>query len=124
MDGQYVRLYYLHLVTGHIRGDLAGPQSEAICIDGVHLIADRGNVENQAEIFQREILGCGRRIDSETRKWEDAASLPLLNGCLDLGSPHEVGLIGSGRPLVRNGNIIVRASHFVLGAVTATEYFS
>lgn len=76
-------------------------------------------MEDQAEILQREILGCRGRIDSKARKGEYASALPLFDGCLDLRSPHEVGLIGSGRPFVRDRNIIVWASHFMLRAVTA-----
>lgn len=78
-------------------------------------------MKDQAEIFQREIMGRGSRINSKAREREDASALPLFDGRLDLRSPHEVGLVGGGGSFVGNGDIIVRALHLVLGAITATR---
>lgn len=45
--------------------------------------------------------------------------MPLLDGGLDLRGPHQIGLIGSCGPLVRDRNIVVRASDLMFGAITA-----
>lgn len=107
--------------TGHIRRDLAGPQSEAVGIDGVHLIADRSNMEDQAKILERVILGSGSGVDPEAGKGEDSRPLPLFDGRLDLRRPHQVRLIRSSRPLIRERDVVVRASYLMLGTVAATH---
>lgn len=104
-----------------IRGDLAGPKSKPISIHGAHFIADGGNMEDQPKVFDRKVLRCRRWVNVEAWERENASSLPLLDGGLDLGSPHQIGLVGRSRSLIGNRHVVIRASDLMLGTVTTTK---
>lgn len=98
--------------------DVASPEGEVIRIDGGQLVVQSGDVINQSEVFERIEMRHGSRIQTKAREREDSRPLPLGDGGFDLGRPHEVGLVGSGRSLsIGNLHIVVRASDLVLGAV-------
>jgi hypothetical protein len=62
----------------------------------------------------------GRRVNSKARERENACSLPLSNRGLDLGRPHKVRLVGSGRALrIGNLHVVIRTSDLVLSTVAA-----
>lgn len=104
-----------------IRRNLTGPKGKPVSIHGTHLIADGSDVENQPKIFNRIVLRCRCWVDIKARERENSSSLPLLDGGLNLRGPHQIGLVGSCRPFIRNRHIVVRASDLVLGTVTATQ---
>lgn len=102
---------------------MASPEGEVIRIDGGQLVVQGGDVVNQSEVFERIEMGHGSRIQTKAREREDSRPLPLGDGGFDLGRPHEVGLVGSGRSLsIGNLHIVVRASDLVLGAVATTVW--
>lgn len=79
-----------------------------------------GNVVDQAQILKRVQVRHRRRVDMQGREWEDTGCLPLGDRCLDLGSPHEIGLIGGGRAVcVGHLYVVVRTADLVLGTVAA-----
>lgn len=49
---------------------------------------------DQPEVLERVEMGHGSWIETQARQREDARSLPLGDGCFDLGRPHQVGLVG------------------------------
>jgi hypothetical protein len=102
-----------------LRWDLASPQSEVVCIICSKLIADRCNVIYQSQILDREVLRRRCRVDVEVGEWEHSRLLPLLDRCLDFGSPHEIWLVRASRSVLRDRHVIVWAADLVLGAVTA-----
>jgi hypothetical protein len=105
--------------NSHDRWDLPSPKREPIGIDRTQLVADRGNMMEQPQIFEREELRGGGRIDVQTREREHSGLLPLPNLGLDLGCPHEVWLVRAGRSVIGKRHVIVRAANLVLGAVAA-----
>lgn len=71
---------------------------------------------DQAQLLEGVVLRCRDRVDIEV-EGEDAGQTPLFNGCLDLGRPHQIR-----RPIrasLLDGNVVVRTSDLVLGAVLA-----
>lgn len=71
---------------------------------------------DQAQLLEAVILRCRDGVDIEI-KGEDACQTPLLNGSLDLGRPHQIRRpVGAG---LLDGNVVVRTSDLVLGAVLA-----
>lgn len=102
---------------------MASPQGEVIRIDGGQLVVQSGDVINQSEVFERIEMRHGSRIQTKAREREDSRPLPLSDGGFNLGRPHEVGLVGSGRSLsIGNLHIVVRASDLVLGAIATTAW--
>ena len=101
-----------------LRWDLVRPQGKPSGIDGGQVMANRGNMIDQAQIFVREKLRVRSGIDVER---ESSRVLPLIDGLPDFGSPHQVGLVGCGRPLLYNLNVIVGATNLMLGAVAAED---
>jgi len=73
---------------------------------------------DQPQIFGRKALGRRCRVDSEPGEREHASAAPLVDRCLDLRGPHQIGLVRRTRP-VWGRLVIVRATDFVLGAVAA-----
>jgi len=84
-------------------------------------VADGSNVVDEAQAFHRKELGIRLRVDVECREGEDAGLLPACNVGLDLGRPHHLGPVRRNRPVLANGDVIVRAPNLVLGAVAAKE---
>lgn len=71
---------------------------------------------DQAQLLERVVLRYRDRVDIEVKR-EDACQTPLLDGCLDLGRPHQIW-----RPIgtsLLDRNVVVRTSDLVLGAVLA-----
>jgi hypothetical protein len=101
-------------------GNMASPESEVVRINCSQLVVQSSNVIDQTEILDRVQMGHGRRVDSKAGERKDACSLPFSNGGFDLGCPHQVGLVGSGRAFrIGNLHIVVRAPNLVLSAVAA-----
>lgn len=104
----------------HLRWDMTGPQGEVVGIHGSQLVVQRRNVMDQPQILDRVVARNRGWVDVYGLERENASALPLDNGCLDLGCPHEVGLVGSRRAVGISGrNIVVGAANLVLGAVAA-----
>ena len=74
---------------------------------------------DESQALDAEKLRTGRREDLQAGEGEHSGPLPLVDGGLDLRGPHEIGLVGSGGPVVGLGNVIVGAADLVLGAVPA-----
>lgn len=71
---------------------------------------------DQAQLLECVVLRYRDRVDIEVKR-EDACQTPLLDGCLNLGRPHQIwGPIGTS---LLDGNVVVRTSDLVLGAVLA-----
>lgn len=71
---------------------------------------------DQAQLLEGVVLRSRDRVDVEF-KGEDACHTPLLDGCLNLRRPHQIR-----RPIgasLLDGNVVVRTSDLVLGAVLA-----
>lgn len=107
-----------------LRGDLPCPEGELVGVELLHLLADRGNVVDQAQVLEREKLGSWRRVDTQAGKGKHPSAAPLVDGSLDFRRPHEVGLVWRPSPVLGNGNIIVRAPDLVLGTVPAATRVS
>lgn len=104
------------------RRDVAGPQSEVVGVNHGQLIVQGGDMVDQPQVLEGVHVRHGRRIDAERREREDASSLPLSHGGLDMGSPHQVGLVWRRGALgVRYLDVIIRTADLVLGAVAAKE---
>lgn len=104
----------------HLRWDVTGPESEVIAVKDRELIVQVGNVVDQAQILQRVQVRHGRRVDMQGREGENTGCLPLSDGCLDLGRPHEIRLIGGGRAVcIGHLYVVVRTADLVLGTVAA-----
>ena len=58
-------------------------------------------------------------IHAQFRKGKLASGLPDVDRGLDLRSPHEIRLLGAGRPIIGHCDVVVRAADLVLGAVAA-----
>lgn len=80
----------------NLRRDMTGPQGEVVGFIGGQLIVQGCNVVDQPEVLKREHVRHGRWEDAERWEGEHASPLPLGNSSLDLGSPHEIGLVRSG----------------------------
>ena len=76
---------------------------------------------DQSQVLEGEELRSGRRIDSQAGEREHAGAAPLIDRSLDLGRPHQVGLVGRASPVLGDRDVIVRAPDLVLGAVPAAE---
>lgn len=71
---------------------------------------------DQTQLLEAVVLRRRDRVDIEV-KGEDACQTPLLDGCLDIRRPHQIrGPVGAS---LLDGNVVVRASDLVLGAVLA-----
>lgn len=71
---------------------------------------------DQAQLLEGVVLWCRDRVDVEV-KGEDACTAPKVDGCLNLGRPHQIR-----RPVgasLLDGNVVVGTSDLVLGAVLA-----
>lgn len=102
-----------------LRRDLPSPQSEAIGINFHHLIADRGNMVDQAQLVCAEILRGRSRVNVKVREREKTSSLPLLDYKLDLGRPHKIRFVRRSRPVLSDRNVIIWTTDLVLGAIAA-----
>lgn len=102
------------------RRDMACPQGEVVGVEGSELVVQRSHMVDQAQILKGVQVRERSRVDSQRREWEYASVLPVLDGCLNLRRPHQVGLVRSGRPLgVVSLDIVVRTTDLVLGTVAA-----
>lgn len=99
-----------------LRWNLGCPQGESVGVKSIQLGADGSDMVDQAQLLEGVVLRCRDRIDIEV-KGEDACQTPLLDSCLNLRRPHQVRRpIG---PSLLDGDVVVRTSDFVLGAVLA-----
>lgn len=71
---------------------------------------------DQAKLLEGVVLRYWDRVDIEVKR-EDACQTPLFDCCLNLRRPHQIwGSIGTS---LLDGNVVVRTSDLVLGAVLA-----
>lgn len=99
---------------------MASPQSETAGIEvTAELVADGCEVVKQTQFLVGEVLRIRRRIDVEAREGEDCGHSPRVDGCFDGFVPEQIRLVRSSGSVVGHGNILVRASDLVLGAVAA-----
>lgn len=104
-------------VEGRLRGNFARPKGEAIGVPGTQLMANRGDVVDQSQLFEAVVLWSWRGVDVQVGEGEQARLSPLIDGRLDLGVPHQVRrAIG---PRLLDRNVIIGASDLVLGTVLA-----
>jgi hypothetical protein len=96
---------------------LARPQSETASIDGAELVANVCKMVEQPQLIRREIPRVRRRVDVEVGERKNSRHLPVADGCFDGRSPKQIRLVRSSRSVIGHGNILVRASDLVLGAV-------
>ena len=73
---------------------------------------------------ESQVLNCvklrvGCREDLQVGERKHPSPLPLFDGGFNLWRPHEIGLVGSGSPVIGLRNVIVRAADLVLGAISA-----
>lgn len=80
----------------NLRRDVTRPQSEVVGAESLQLNVQRGNVVNQPEIIDGNILRRGSWVNVERWEGELAGLLPSVNAGFDFGSPHEIGLVRRG----------------------------
>jgi len=100
-------------------GDLASPEGEAFGVDGPELVADGSNMMDESQVLNWVKLRVGCREDLQVGERKHPSPLPLFDGGFNLRRPHEIGLVGSGSPVIGLRNVIVRAADLMLGAVSA-----
>jgi len=99
--------------------DLTSPEGETVGVKGGQLIADGSHMIDESEVLDVEVLRVRRRVDVEVGEGELSSLLPHRDGRLNLGSPHEIGLVRGRGTIFGDGHVIVGAADLVLGAVTA-----
>lgn len=111
--------YDVHWDRPALRWNLSSPQGESSSVNEGHFVADGGNMVDQPQVFNREVLRRRSRVYVQAREGKHPGALPLLYSCLDLGRPHEVGPVGGGGSILCHGNVIVGTFDLVLGTVAA-----
>lgn len=104
---------------GDLRRDLPCPEREIVGAQFLHLVADRRNVVDQPQFLVGEEIGRRRGVNAQARERKHASAAPLFNGSLNFRRPQEVGLVRGPSPVLGHGNVIVRTTDLVLGAVAA-----
>jgi len=99
--------------------NLTCPKGKVIDFNGAEFMRDGGNMVDQAELVRGVAVRRRSRVDVEAREGEDPGAFPVGDGGLDLGVPHEIGLVKRGRAVLGEGAVIVGTSDLVLGAVAA-----
>lgn len=104
-----------------LRWNLTCPKGKVIGFNGAEFMRDGGNMVDQAELVRGVEVRRRSRVNVEAREGEDPGAFPVGNGGLDLGVPHEIGLVKGGRAVLGEGAVIVGTPDLVLGAVAARE---
>lgn len=74
---------------------------------------------DQSQVLKGEELRGRRRVDSEAGERKHAGAAPLIDRSLDVGRPHQVGLVGRASAALGDRDVIVRALDLVLGTIAA-----
>lgn len=72
---------------------------------------------DQSQILSAPTLRGRGRVNVQAGKGEDAGLLPLVDGSLVLGVPHQIRLVGGTGSILRSRDIVVWTTNLVLGTI-------
>jgi hypothetical protein len=100
---------------------LTSPDGKIASIVNTKFARDRGNMVDEAEIFEREKLRGWGWVDIKIWEWKNSSLLPTFNIRLDLRCPKQVRLLWSYGSLFLGWHVHVWTTTVMLGAISATS---